>query len=138
MYDLNSDFAFEAPTINYWKNNGLPYKYIYGVNHYRRPLSVCKVNTERPDEIIETVFSKQGENVLPSEPVFVENPNGEAEDDGVILVMVLSDSNDYLSILDAKNLNEIARANMPEHVRGALTFHGFFASQMGSFSSLNV
>jgi len=125
MYDLNSNFAFEAPTINYWNNNGLPYKYIYGVNHYRRPLSVCKVNTEKPNEIIEKVFSNQGENVLPSEPVFVEKPGGESEDDGLILVMVLSESNDYLSILDAKNLNEIARANMPEQVRGALTVKQF-------------
>ena len=60
MYDLNSSFAFEAPTINYWQNNGLPYKYIYGVNHYRRPLSVCKVNTEKPQEIVERVFSRKG------------------------------------------------------------------------------
>ncbi len=60
MFDLNSNFAFEAPTINYWQNNGLPYKYIYGVNHYRRPLSVCKLNTEKPQEIIERVFSRKG------------------------------------------------------------------------------
>ena len=71
------------------------------------------------------MFSNQGENVLPSEPVFVENPGGESEDDGLFLVMVLSESNDYLSILDAKNLNEIARANMPEQVRGALTVKYF-------------
>lgn len=138
MYDLNSNFAFEAPTINYWKNNGQQYKYIYGVNHYRRPLSVCKVNTENPSEVLEVTFSKKGENVMPSEPIFVERPNAESEDDGVVLVMVLSDDNDYLSILDAKNLNEIARASLPEDVKGALTFHGFFAHQMGSFNGLNV
>jgi carotenoid cleavage dioxygenase-like enzyme len=64
---------------------------------------------------------------LPSEPIFVESPNPTSEDDGVLLVMVLSDKNDFLSILDAKNLNEIAQALVPEDVLGAFTFHGLFA-----------
>jgi hypothetical protein len=50
--------------------------------------------------------------------------------------MVLSDKNDFLSILDAKNLNEIAQAVVPEGVLGAFTFHGFFADTK-KFKSLN-
>ena len=73
---------------------------------------------------------------LPNEPVFVESPNPTSEDDGVLLVMVLSDKNDFLSILDAKNLNEIAQAVVPEGVLGAFTFHGFFADSK-KFKSLN-
>jgi beta,beta-carotene 9',10'-dioxygenase len=137
LKDINSKFAFEAPAINYWNNNGKSYKYIYGVNHYRRPLSVCKINTENPTEVIETIYSEPNSNLLPSEPVYVQNPESNVEDDGVILVMVLSENNDYLSILDAKNLKEIARADMPNDVRGALTFHGFFA-QNEMFKQLNV
>ncbi len=53
-------------------------------------------------------------------------------------VKVLSESNDYLSILEGKTLDEIARADMPEEARGALTFHGFFANQMGPFKNLNM
>ena len=65
---------------------------------------------------------------VPSEPVFVENPDAKNEDDGVLLVMVLADGeNDYLSVLDAKNLNEIARAELPNEVRVTYSFHGFFA-----------
>ena len=73
---------------------------------------------------------------MPSEPVFVESPNPTSEDDGVLLVMVLSDKNDFLSILDAKNLNELAQAVVPEGVLGAFTFHGFFADSK-KFKSLN-
>ena len=137
MSDLNSDFAFELPTINYWRNNGLSYKWLYGVNNYKKPLSICKLNTENPKEIIERVFEQSEDNLVPSEPVFVENPNPQSEDDGVVLVWVLAKENDYLSILDAKNMKEIARANLPSEIKGAMTFHGFFSSETGSFTSLN-
>ena len=60
-------------------------------------------------------------------PNFVANPNATSEDDGVLLVMIVSEKNDYLSILDAKTLEEIATAELPDNVRGAMTFHGFFA-----------
>jgi len=46
---------------------------------------------------------------------------------------VLSDDVDYLSILDAKNLKEIARADLPKEVKGTFTFHGFFAEKSKMF-----
>lgn len=49
---------------------------------------------------------------LPSEPVFVANPQGTCEDDGVLLTMAL-DANrkqSVLVVIDAKNMKEIARA----------------------------
>jgi hypothetical protein len=46
----------------------------------------------------------------------VEKPNPVSEDDGVILVMVLSNKNDYLSVLNAKDLKEIAKAEVAEDV----------------------
>ena len=73
---------------------------------------------------------------MPSEPVFVENPSATSEDDGVLLVMVLSEKNDFLSILDARNLNEIAQGVVPEEAKGAFSFHGFFADKK-NFSKLN-
>ena len=82
-------------------------------------------------------YAKDGVDFLPSEPVFVENPNGTSEDDGVLLVMILtSDKNDFLSILDAKTLKEVARCELPEETKGAFTFHGFFADKQ-NFNALH-
>lgn len=134
--DVNSELAFELPVINYWKNNGLPYKYVYGANHYKNPFSIVKLNVENPSEVWEMKYGEDGNHSLPSEPIFVESLNPSSEDDGVLLVMVLAEKNDFLSVLDAKNLKELARAEIPEDVRGAFTFHGFFADQK-SFSKLN-
>jgi carotenoid cleavage dioxygenase-like enzyme len=50
--------------------------------------------------------------VYPNEPVFVPNPHGTSEDDGVILadVMYTEDNSTYLVILNASNMEEIGRA----------------------------
>ncbi len=103
--------------------NTLPYKYTYGVNFYKRPFSVVKINVEDPNEALEYICD------TPTEPVFVENPNPTSEDDGVLLVMCLADESDYLSILDAKTMKEIAKASLPSDLvpvesRGGYTFHG--------------
>jgi len=85
--------------------NTLPYKYTYGVNFYKRPFSVVKINVEDPNEALEYICD------TPTEPVFVENQS------------------DYLSILDAKTMKEIAKASLPSDLvpvesRGGYTFHG--------------
>lgn len=134
--DLNSNVAFELPTINYAKYNAKPYKYFYGLNYFKKPFSVVKMNVENPSEILEFKYDRDGKEYLPSEPVFVENPNGTSEDDGVLLIMVLANDNDYLSVLDAKSLTEIARAVLPPEARGSMTFHGFFADSQ-NFKSLS-
>jgi carotenoid cleavage dioxygenase-like enzyme len=119
IIDLNTEFPFELPTINYNKKNGLPYKYAYGTNYYRKPFSIIKLNLENPTEVLEKKYLENGCLCIPSEPIFVERPDATSEDDGALLVLVLSDhTNDFLSILDAKNLNEIARAVMPSNIRG--------------------
>lgn len=60
----------------------------------------------------------------PGEPIFVANPDGVNEDDGVLLSVVLDGMNgtSYLLCLDARNLVELGRA----HVNGAVGFgfHG--------------
>lgn len=128
LRDINSKLVFELPCINYSRFNGLKYKYLYGTNYFKKPFSIIKLNVEDPSETFEKKYEEEGKDFLPSEPVFVEKPNPESEDDGVILVLVLSKQNDYLSILDAKNLNEIAKAVIENDVQAAFTFHGFFAS----------
>ncbi|CAG7823488.1 unnamed protein product, partial [Allacma fusca] len=69
------------------------------------------------------------EESLPSEPVFIANPNSESreEDDGVILSVLLDRKvkrKTALLILDAKNLAEIARVNFNTTGTFTKTFHG--------------
>ncbi|MEQ2184782.1 Beta,beta-carotene 9',10'-oxygenase, partial [Goodea atripinnis] len=65
----------------------------------------------------------------PSEPVFVPSPDAVEEDDGVILSVVLTVSQDkgnFLLVLDAKTFEELGRANVP--VNMTYGFHGTFSA----------
>lgn len=128
--DLSSKVSIELPSINYSHYNGRPYKYVFGVNLFQLPFSIVKLNVENESEVIENDFDMRDQRYVPSEPVFVPNPepkSDEPEDDGVLLVLVLADKNDFLSVMDGKTLKELARAIIPEHVKAAYTFHGYFA-----------
>ena len=60
----------------------------------------------------------------PGEPIFVPNPDGDAEDDGVLLSVVLDglQGTSYLLCLDARDLTERGRAQVNGAV--AFGFHG--------------
>lgn len=138
MKHLNENFSFEFPQINYFQNNGRNYRYVFGTNqNFSTPVSVIKMDVQNPLEIKEHVFSLTDTSIRPNEPIFVPNPNAESEDDGVLLVMCLSTSCDFISILDARDLKEIARADLPQEVKGSFTFHGFFAEDR-MYKALNV
>ena len=136
LIEIESDLVLEWPTINYSRFNGLAYKYVYGVNCFKKPFSIVKLNVDKPTEILEKTYVDGKKDFLLSEPIFVERPDPASEDDGVLLVMVLADKRDYLSILDAVTLQEIAQAQLPDGVKASFTFHGFFASKK-KFPKLN-
>lgn len=73
--DIHSEQQFEFPTINYWRYNTLPYNYVYGINHYKTPFSIVKLNVENPNELKEQKYHEDNCKFLPSEPIFVEKPN---------------------------------------------------------------
>jgi carotenoid cleavage dioxygenase-like enzyme len=58
--------------------------------------------------------------------VFVARPEGEREDDGVLLSVVLDAAagSSFLLVLDASDLSEVARAGVPHHI--PFSFHGQF------------
>jgi beta,beta-carotene 9',10'-dioxygenase len=72
-----------------------------------------------------TTWSEEG--CFPGEPVFVAAPDADAEDDGVLLSVVLDGrkGNSFLLVLDAGSLDELARAEVPHHI--PFGFHGQFA-----------
>ena len=72
-----------------------------------------------------TTWSEEG--CFPGEPVFVAAPDADAEDEGVLLSVVLDGrkGNSFLLVLDAGSLDELARAEVPHHI--PFGFHGQFA-----------
>uniref|UniRef100_A0A8C5H0D6 Beta,beta-carotene 15,15'-dioxygenase-like n=1 Tax=Gouania willdenowi TaxID=441366 RepID=A0A8C5H0D6_GOUWI len=67
------------------------------------------------------------ENCFPSEPLFVPRPNGESEDDGVVLISVLNctpGQSSYILVLDGKTFQEVARAHVNAELQKDI--HGFF------------
>ncbi|CAG8679156.1 10662_t:CDS:1, partial [Scutellospora calospora] len=79
-------------------------------------------------DIKEAVAMWGSENHYPSEAVFVPRPGKiNDEDDGVLLSIVFDSENNksLLLILDARTMNELARADLPQVV--PLSFgHGAF------------
>src|SRR5436190_11722552 len=122
--DLAPDVSPELPRINYRRNNGRDYRWMYAV-----------ANTEHGDWLDELVkvdvktgdvkrWSEPG--CYPGEPVFVERPGATEEDDGAILSVVLDPAAErsFLLVLDGGSFEEVARADAPHHI--PFGFHGQF------------
>ncbi len=116
----------ELPRINYSKHNAREYQFAYGVGVDPTTSSpfldrIVKVDVSTGDS---AVWVEPG--TYPGEAVFVSKPNATAEDDGVLLSVVLDSKSgtSFLLILDANDLSEIARAVVPQAV--PFGFHGQF------------
>jgi len=117
------DDAMELPRINYGRCNERPYQYVWGVGFDGGWLDrIVKADVV---ERTTTVWSEDG--CYPGEAVFVTAPDGEREDDGVLLSVVLDGrtGNSFLLVLDASSLQELARAEVPHQI--PFGFHGQFA-----------
>lgn len=117
---LYDDLPFEFPAINpdfHMKQN----RYVFGC------LGQVLENLVKIDLFKKKVISTwemKGHNA--SEPIFIPNPDGNGEDDGV-LISIVSNSNDvssYLLILDAKSFTELVRADLGYIITRGL--HGSF------------
>ncbi|KAM8898114.1 carotenoid-cleaving dioxygenase, mitochondrial-like [Spinachia spinachia] len=121
--DLHEYGGLEFPQINYARNNTLPYRYFYGCG-FRHLVGDSLLKMDLKDKTFE-VWQQKG--FFPSEPVFVPSPDAVEEDEGVILSVVLTPSQDkgaFLLVLDSKSFEELARAYVP--VNMAYGFHGTF------------
>ena len=104
-----------------------PSRYIYGACD--RDLSTFFDGLVKYDmELhIASYFTVHGHS--PGEPIFVPDPKGATEDDGVLLSVVLDGyaGKSYLLVLNAKTMEEVGRATM-ECIVG-FGFHGAYVSQ---------
>lgn len=116
--------TIELPRIHYEHYNGRPYRYAYAVGSVSSPGFIerlVKINVRSGES-----WTWSEEECYPSEPVFVARPDGESEDDGVVISLVLSASRStsFLLVLDAATFTEKARVSLPQHV--PLPLHGSF------------
>jgi beta,beta-carotene 9',10'-dioxygenase len=119
------ELVLEMPQINYAERNGRPYRYVYGTGiatfvGWLDQLSKLDVTSGE-------VKTWQQAGSFPGEPVFVARPDGDSEDDGVLLSVTLDvdRGNSFLLVLDARDLLELARVDAPQHI--PWHFHGLFA-----------
>lgn len=118
-----SDAAIELPRIHPGCLRR-PYRYCYGCSNQVPGNfidSIVKVDIANGDfRIWDEAYC------YPGEPVFVPAPNGDKEDEGVLLSIVYYAPADqsFLLVLNAENLEEMARIEVP--VRIPFGFHGQF------------
>ncbi|XP_074520250.1 beta,beta-carotene 15,15'-dioxygenase [Halichoeres trimaculatus] len=115
--------GLELPGINY-KFNARRYRYFYGsrVEFSPHPNKIAKF-----DILTRTHLLWEQENCFPSEPVFVASPGAVEEDDGLILSSVISPDpkvSPFMLVLDARTMEEVARATIPASVH--MDLHGHF------------
>lgn len=119
--------GMEFPTIRYDDLNGKKYEHVYACmmkdpetsGYYD---SILKLNVQTGESSV-WPSEDSGNVVYPNEPVFVPDPQGQNEDDGVILTDVIytDDNSTYLVVLNASTMEEIGRAGPTPHV----VPHGF-------------
>lgn len=119
--------GFELPRINYRRNNGHPYRYVYG--SWASPANGAAnfiTHIQKGDVVEGGTLEWSEPGCYPGEPVFVPAPDATAEDDGVLLSVVLDGAREtsFLLVLDARDLQEIARARVPHAI--PFGFHGQF------------
>ncbi|KIK63398.1 hypothetical protein GYMLUDRAFT_83894 [Collybiopsis luxurians FD-317 M1] len=132
MFTLPPSESIELPTINPAFSHR-PYRFAYGINESYTPGQehsfadrIVKLDMQNAEER-HRFWGVPG--YTPSEPVFVPRPGSKAEDDGVILSVVLDGNRgkSMLVILDAQSMKECARAEMETVF--PIGFHGIWSQK---------
>jgi len=131
---LIGNVGFEMPTINP-KYIGKEYNFIYGTGFLEKGFfenAIGKLDIRNNTAIV----YKNSETTYPGEGVFVARPDAQAEDEGVVLTMVLErnfDKNPYLAVLDAQTLKELAKIEFKrDEVNIPITLHGIWVPNNNS------
>ena len=122
--DPNITWDFEFCNINpaYY---GKPYKYGYMTHRvYSLHGSVIKLNVDTGD----VIRKELPDGLFPTEPIFVADPEGTEEDDGVILMSGVDGGNEkgFIIVYDASNMEELYRGTAPK--KTLLGLHSKFYS----------
>ncbi|KAF2271636.1 beta,beta-carotene 9',10'-dioxygenase [Westerdykella ornata] len=121
LFQANPFTSMELPTIN---PAFLTKRHRYAYGNCDRLKSSFLDGIVKFDNVTQTAIFWEEEAHTPGEPIFIADPQGTAEDDGVLLSVVLDGirGKSYLLCLDARDLSEKGRAELDGPV--AFTFHG--------------
>jgi beta,beta-carotene 9',10'-dioxygenase len=126
-----SDVGFEFPSVNYKFVNGRPYRFAYGASD--GPLAggsyasaIVKVDLKTGGSMS---FSNDAH--IFGEPLFVSRPQGDGEDDGVLLTVGSAQDaeSSVLAVIDARTMALVASAEIASSI--PLGFHGSFVHKEG-------
>ena len=117
-WNVRKDLSPELPTYNGLRGMK-PTRYTYFLTNRDKSTlwdAICKFDN-RTHEVL--LWEEQGHT--PGEAIFVPDPQGHAEDDGVLLSVILNGhtGKSYLLCLDARSLRVLGKA----HVDGAVSFN---------------
>lgn len=125
--------GIELPTVHPGYA-GKRYRYAYGISKADQASTISdrliKLDMDHPH--LESTDLKEGAkvwiepHVAPGEPIFIPDPNGTEEDDGVVVSVVLDGKvgTSMMLVLNAKDMKEIGRAVMDSPF--PFGFHGSF------------
>jgi carotenoid cleavage dioxygenase-like enzyme len=117
----------ELPRVNYGRVNGRPYRYVFGIGTGEEGglFGERLVKVDLDDGSVRTW---RADGCFASEPVFCPEPGADAEDAGVCLSVALDagTGRSFLLVLDGRSFEELARAEVPQHI--PFGFHGQFAA----------
>jgi torulene dioxygenase len=126
LFQVDKMISMELPTIN---PRYLTQRHRFSYGCADRLKSSFMDGIVKFDNITRKSIFWEVEGHTPGEPIFVADPAGEAEDDGVLLTVVLDGYIDksYLLVLRAQDLVELGRAEM----QGPMSF-GFHGAYKGT------
>eukprot|EP00095_Tigriopus_kingsejongensis_P002424 maker-scaffold386_size188734-snap-gene-0.22 protein:Tk02424 transcript:maker-scaffold386_size188734-snap-gene-0.22-mRNA-1 annotation:"-carotene -monooxygenase-like" len=117
----------EMPRINY-SFNSKKYRFFYSVGIDSRSLTFHKLmKVDSQSKAIVGTYEEEG--IWVSEPVFVERPNADEEDDGVVLSLLTKKDNPLyagLLVLDGKTFELLAKFDFRAEGNVTGTLHGIF------------
>jgi len=102
------------------------YRYCYSVDLDFPETLDAQRSLYKIDVANKSAISWSEEGCFPGEPIFVSRPDAKEEDDGVVLSLVLDliQQSSFLLILDAKDFQELARAEAPHAI--PIGLHGLW------------
>lgn len=126
IFTISAPHTGELPTINP-NYHTKPYRYVYSLPQSGKSTfldTIVKTDLQTRD----TLRWNNPAGHTPSEAIFVPRPDGKAEDDGVLLSVVLDGyaETSYLLCLDACTMEEVGRAEMDFAV--GFGFHGMHSA----------
>jgi beta,beta-carotene 9',10'-dioxygenase len=122
----------ELPTIDYLRLNGRPYRHFYSTGISADPDALFYDQLASVDTVAASHVTWRQSGHFPGEPIFVRRPGATADNDGILLSVVLDGraGRSYLLALDPSTLEPRARAFLPHHVPSG--FHGTFFPDVAS------